>query len=330
MATALTTDSIQTRLLDQIRKRLPEHVNLADELAELLSVSRDSAYRRIRGETVLSLDEAKKLYDRFGVSIDEMFSPDSNMALFFHRALSVNYTWDQWLTSVLRNLEVMERVEDKGKEMVFAAKDIPIFHYFRLPEISAFKMFFWLKTLVKDPNYVNKLYEPDVIPRDLTSLGTRVWNLYASVPITEIWSEEAVNDTLKQISYFHDCGYFADPKYARLLCDQLIQLLNTIRDEAADGKTSFGSPFKLYENEILIADNTILARMVKRRSVYINYNSLNLLTTLQDSFCDKTEAYLDNLIKNSVLLSSTSAKERNKFFSKMTERIEALRKKFEG
>jgi hypothetical protein len=330
MSSVVATDSIQTRLLEQIRKRLPEHVNLADDLAELLSISRDSAYRRIRGETVLSLDEAKKLYDRFGVSIDEMFSPDSNMAVFQHRALTLNYTWEQWLGSVSRNLEVMEKLEDESKEMVFAAKDIPIFHYFRLPELSAFKMFFWLKCLIKDPKYAQKLYEPDVIPRELTAMGARVWNLYASIPTIEIWSDEAINDTLKQITFFHECGYFADSKYARLLCDQLLQLNNMVKEEAAEGKTIEGNTFKMYENEILIADNTILARMGRKRSVYINYNSLNLLTTLQDSFCAKTEAYLDNLIKNSTLLSSTSAKERNRFFAKMNDRIEVLKKKFEA
>jgi hypothetical protein len=122
MSTTVTADSIQTRLLDQIKKRLPAHITLADELAELLSISRDSAYRRIRGETVLSLDEAKKLYDRYGVSIDDLFSPNSNMALFYHRALTNSYSLDQWLNSVARNLEVMVSLEEKEKEMVFCSE----------------------------------------------------------------------------------------------------------------------------------------------------------------------------------------------------------------
>jgi hypothetical protein len=329
MSTTVTADSIQTRLLDQIKKRLPAHITLADELAELLSISRDSAYRRIRGETVLSLDEAKKLYDRYGVSIDDLFSPNSNMALFYHRALTNSYSLDQWLNSVARNLEVMVSLEEKEKEMVFAAKDIPIFHYFRLPELSSFKLFFWLKSILKDPKYVSKLYEPGVIPKELVALGGRVWKLYASIPTTEIWTDEAINDTLKQITFFHECGYFADSKYAAVLCDQLIQLNNIIKEEAAEGKTTDGGSFKLYENEILIADNTVLARMGPKRAVYVNYNSLNLLTTLQDSFCDKTDIYLENLIKNSILISATAAKERNKFFTKMNERMETFRAKFQ-
>jgi len=328
MATQVSTDNIQTQLLEQIRQRLPNHITLADELAELLNISRDSAYRRIRGETVLSLDEAKKLYDRYGVSIDELFSSDSNMALFYHRAFSVDYSLDHWLSSVSRNLEVIERLDDDRKQMVFAAKDIPVFHYFRFPELSSFKMFFWEKSILMDPKYSQKLYRPDSVPRERIALGQRVWNLYATIPTIEIWTDEAINDTLKQIAFFHECGYFADPGDGKMLCDQLTKLISLIKEEAAEGKTTDGNSFKLYENEILIADNTVLARFGTKRAVYINYNSLNLLTTLQPSFCAKTEAYLDNLIKNSILISATAAKERNKFFAKMLERIEAFKVRF--
>jgi transcriptional regulator with XRE-family HTH domain len=328
MSTQVSTDSIQTKLLEQIRERMPSHVTLADELAELLNISRDSAYRRIRGETVLSLDEAKKLYNRFGVSIDELFVPDSNMALFHHRSLGPDYTLEQWLSSISRNLEVMESLDDKSKELIFAAKDLPVFQYFRLPVLSSFKIFFWLKCVIKDPKYLQKLYEPNVVPRELTALGDKLYRQYAASPTTEIWSDEAVNDTIKQISFCHECGYFTDPKQATLVCDDLIQLLSIIKEEAAEGRRTEGSAYKLYENEIMIADNTTLARMGPRRAVYLNYNALGLLTSLQDSFCEKTEVYLNNLVKNSILISATAAKERNKFFSKMTERIEAAKANF--
>src|SRR6185503_15552827 len=71
----LTLDtSVQSLFFEQIRKRLSPHVSFVDELAELLDISRDSAYRRMRGETVLSLDEVKKLSVRFKISVDSIIS----------------------------------------------------------------------------------------------------------------------------------------------------------------------------------------------------------------------------------------------------------------
>ncbi len=320
-----STPNIQSVFLEQIKNRLPENISFADKLAELLNISRDSAYRRIRGETVLSLDEVKQLCDRFGVSLDAILSPAVNTSLFHHRALSTTYTLEQWLNSVGRNMEVVNGFHQR--EMIFAARDMFIFHYFRLPELSAFKMFFWLKTVIKDPTYANQSFHTDVIPKEILQAGNKLWKLYATVPSTEIWSDEAINETIKQIEFYHECRFFANKKQAMQLCDRLIELINLIKSDAAEGKKTGGEAFKLYENEILIADNTVLARMDKMRMVYINYNTLNLLTTHQETFCDKAEKYLDNLIKNSTLISVSAEKERNKFFNKMKERIEVFKSK---
>jgi hypothetical protein len=323
MNSATTSANIQSVFLDQIRSRIPDNISFADKLAELLSISRDSAYRRIRGETILSLDEVKKLCDRFGVSLDALLSPSVNTSLFHHRALSANYTLEQWLNSVGSNLEYVNGFDQR--EMIFAARDMPIFHYFRLPQLSAFKLFFWLKTVIKDPGYVNQQFQPTVVPKTILQAAIRLWKLYATVPSTEIWSDEAINETIKQIEFYSECRFFAKKNQAVELCNQLVELIDLIKKEASEGKKAGGEVYRLFENEILIADNTVFARMDNMRIVYINYNTLNLLTTNQESFCNKTETYLGTLIKNSTLISASAEKERNKFFNKMKQRIEVFK-----
>ena len=313
--------SIQSEFLDQIRNRLSDKISFVDKLAEILNVSRDSAYRRIRGETVLSLDEAKKLCDLFGVSLDIHMSPSVNTSLFHHRALSNSYTLERWLKSVASNLSHINSCQQK--EMIIAARDMPIFNNFRIPELSAFKMFVWLKTIIKDPNYVHQLFEEHLIPAETQDDAYRLWKLYATVPSIEIWSDEAIHETIKQIEFYHECRFFSNKNMAALLLDRLNGLITMIMDEAANGKKSSGADFQLFVNDMLIANNTVLARRDHKRIVYINYNTLNLLTTFQDSFCDKTEKYLSNLVKNSILISASAEKERNKFFNKMKEKIEA-------
>ncbi len=320
MSQTIQSNTIQSQFLDQIRDLISDKISFVDTLADILKVSRDSAYRRIRGETVLSLDEAKKLCDLFGVSLDVLLSPSVNTSLFHHRALSTTYTLERWLNSVGSNLTHISSCQQK--EMIIAARDMPTFHNFRSPELSAFKMFFWLKTIIKDPNYSNQLFALDVIPIPIQQAAQKLWKLYATVPSVEIWSDEAINETIKQIEFYYECRFFADKNMATLLFDRLIGLLNLIKEEARHGEKSNGVEFRLFVNEILIANNTILARRDHKRIVYINYNTLNLLTTHQASFCDKTEKYLNNLTKNSILISASAEKERNKFFNKMKERIE--------
>ena len=68
------TNNIQSAFLDQVKNRLSPNLSLPDELAEVLRISRNCAYRRIRGETLLSLNEVKLLCNQYGVSVDNILS----------------------------------------------------------------------------------------------------------------------------------------------------------------------------------------------------------------------------------------------------------------
>ena len=57
----MTTTLAQDFLFQRIKEMLPQHVSMVDVVSEVLHVSSDSAYRRIRGETPLVLEEAKQL-----------------------------------------------------------------------------------------------------------------------------------------------------------------------------------------------------------------------------------------------------------------------------
>ncbi len=313
-------ESIQIAFLEEVKRRLPSQFSFVDELAELLSISRDSAYRRIRGETVLSLDEAKKLCERFGVSIDAFFSPSANLIPFMDRSPAANYSLEQWLSSIYRNVEMLT-------EMTYAAKDIPVFHYLRNPDYAEFKMFFWQKTIIENPDFKNLKFEPGVISKEMVQLGVRIWDRYTRIPSNEIWAEESINNTLKQFEFYHECGFFANSSYALKVCDHFLDVLGMVQEEAANGRKGEGATYNLYHNDVLMSDTTVFAKAGEKRIAFLNYNTLSLLTTQHEYFCTKTEEYLNNLIKHSALISATAEKERIKFFTKLVNRIEEFKKK---
>lgn len=62
----------QDILFQRIKEILPQHDSLVDTISEILHISSDSAYRRIRGETPLVLDEARILCQHFNLSLDQL------------------------------------------------------------------------------------------------------------------------------------------------------------------------------------------------------------------------------------------------------------------
>jgi hypothetical protein len=322
----VATGNIQNIFLDEVKKRVPPNISFADDLSEILSISRDSAYRRIRGETVLSLDEVKLICNHYGVSLDLLLAPSSNTVAFRYQAVDEKtFAFESWMKSILANLEMIHATPDK--ELFYSAKDVPVFYHFDYPELTAFKIFFWNKTVL-GASFQDEKFNPKIISNELISLAKRIWQKYAALPSTEFWSEETTNITLRQIEFTYDCGFFADPGDAIVLLDQYSAMLASVRKWATAGiKNSTGEKFKLYKNEIMIADNTIFFKMGNRSITFVVHNGLEYLATSQENYCKQTEKYLTNLLNKAILISTTGEKERNKFFNSMDEKVSLLKKK---
>jgi len=324
----VATGNIQNIFLDEVKKKVPSNISFADDLSEILNISRDSAYRRIRGETILSLDEVKLICNHYGVSLDSLLSPNSNTVTFRYQSVDYkNFGFEAWFKSILANLEMIHASPEK--ELIYSAKDVPIFYHFDFPELTAFKIYFWSKTVL-GASFENEKFRPELVSNELITLAKRIWHKYALLPSTELWSDETINITLRQIEFTYDCGFFAKPDDARNLVDQFSSMLNNIRKWAAAGvKNSTGEKFSLYKNEILIADNTIFFKMGTNRIVFLTQNTLQYIATSQENFCKQTENSLNNLLNKAVLISTTGEKERNKFFNVMDEKVNALKRKIQ-
>jgi hypothetical protein len=65
---------VQKYLFEVIKSCIPEQYSLVDEIGNLLKISTDSAYRRIRGEKELSFSEVQKICRHFHLPPDEIMN----------------------------------------------------------------------------------------------------------------------------------------------------------------------------------------------------------------------------------------------------------------
>ena len=86
------------------------------------------------------------------------------------------------------------------------------------------------------------------------------------------------------------------------------------------------SNFKFFYNRVILGDNTIMVVTDRNKTVFINYDVLNYMTTMDESFCNPCYEDMQNMMKKSTLISQTSEKQRNIFFNIMLNKI-ADRKK---
>lgn len=323
---------LQQILFQQIKCKMPDNLSFVHEIAELLEISYDSAYRRIRGEKELSLEEINRLVRKYEISLDLLLGLQSNHVIFSIYAMqSGNFTIREWL---LRILEDIRNIHSAPlKEVYYSAKDPPIFHYFHFPEIAAFKYFFWEKTIFGFPEYENILFRIDDANPEIVEIGDSILRSSMTIPTIEIWNEDTFIMLMKQIEYYWISGYFSRKDDMLNLLDKLEKWVRHIRKQAELGyKFLYGhqaegieNSFRMYENEILLNDDTILVKQGENQTAYLTYNAISLLVSHDPEFCAHIEQYMKQMMRISNLISVSGEKERNRFFNKLLHSIEKTR-----
>ena len=107
----MTTDrNIQVSFLDWVKEKSNHSHAFVDELSELLSISRNSTYRRIRGESLMSLEEIRKLSAHYHVSLDNFMDLGNDSVQFNRRTINNDtFTFKNYLLSIHDNLQTLNQ-----------------------------------------------------------------------------------------------------------------------------------------------------------------------------------------------------------------------------
>jgi len=325
----MNSENAQVLFFQHIKSMLPPQLALVDKIGELLAISNDSAYRRIRGEKPIAFEELQKLCYYFKISLDQFLHLQNDSVIFSGQNVDSSlFDYDKYLAGVLQNLQMMNSFE--SKEMYYLNKDIPFFHHFHFPELAAFKSFFWMKTVLHYPAFSNRQFRLDQCVTDnIIQTGRKISEAYYSLPSQEIWNIESINSTIRQIEYYRNSGVFAHSSDIVAIYDCLQKTIDHIEHQAESGykfaiNGSAGnkrSAYKIYINEFVLGDNTILAVLGDTKIVYINHSVLNYIITRDQGFCEYMYQHIRNIITKSTLISEVGEKERRRFFNGIREKI---------
>jgi len=89
-------------------------------------------------------------------------------------------------------------------------------------------------------------------------------------------------------------------------------------------------PYKLYISEVDIGNTFILFKCAEWSNSFIKLFVYNGLNVFDDSFCQITENWLQQLVQRATLISNTSEKERFKFFNTQRYKVQALMEKIQN
>lgn len=321
--------NVQVLFFQHLKTQLPPHLSMVDEIAELLEISNDSAYRRIRGEKPIDLEETYKLCNHFKLSIDQLLHLQSDAIIFRGRVNTTSETvFEDYLKSLLLNFQMINSFEKK--HIYVLMKDIPPFVHFQIPELAVFKFYFWMKSILHDERLKKvKFSLNDSRYEEFLPLSRKVIESYNTIPVTEIWNIESINSTLRQIDFYRQSGMYENKSDIIILYEKVDELISHIERQAELGVKFFidtkpgdnAAAYNMFVNELILGDNTYLVEMGTTRLTFLNHSVLYFIGTQDEQFTNAMSSNINNLVKKSTQLSSIGEKDRTRFFNRLHDKI---------
>ncbi len=314
---------IQKYFFETLKSRLPVHVRLADQISDLLKISPDSAYRRIRGEKGLSMLELRTLCRHFDISVDSILNLQSDNVIF-HRSCLIEGNYINNYFSHIK--QVSERFEilasSKTKEIYYIAEDIPFFHVMPFAELMLFKVYVWYQMCSKEnisfDKFITYPYQ-----KELSEYHQIIGKSYERVSSNEVWVKNTIDTTLHLLEYYYDLNKFEDKNIAVLLCKQLLQVLENVERwaETEQKGNNNDASFKMHYSLIEPENSLMIIKWDGITSAIINIFIINGMSTHNSFFCMETEKWISGIIEKSLVLSGSAERERFLFFQSMRKKV---------
>lgn len=330
----METSELQQQLFSHLKENLPPHLSLVDELCDLLDLSADSVYRRIRGEKPITLNELKRICEHYHLSIDQLLQLQNESVLFMAPGMNGKaLSHLDYLKGMMAQFRYFNSF--KSREMQYLCKDIPFWYFYLYPEMAAFKTFFWSKTIHNDPQLTHKQFSLKDFPyTECYELGQQILEAYNQLPSVELWNLESIHSTINQVSYYKDAGIFKTREDQEAVIHAFHQTLDHLHLQAEEGvkfkpganDLGHRASLQFYVNELILGNNTILLTLDEKRISMVTYSVLSYLITRDDRFSHKAFSGFNTLLNRSALISRTGEKERNRFFNALRDKVNSLNK----
>lgn len=314
------------KLFKLIKVKLPKNVSFIEEISDVLNISYDASYRRVKGKTVLSLKEGVLLSNYYNINLNDVSvsidkKPEKIIVEKSHHIISDNFLHTFFDKA---EIETQKVLNSKKGLIINSAKDFAFYHVDN-GVLKKFKLFLFINVLSKNKELKKTTFNNFNPSEDILVKYNTFIDQYRKVSLIEIWNDTTIDNILNQIKYFFDVG-LTTKKEATSIANGLIEVLqkielqakNKIRDESS------GS-FHLYHNNLISLLNTIVMKTDVDKSVFVPFTNLSYFKVTDKNTTDQIEEHLKTQLEFSNNLSGNAAVDRKKFFTSMYQKIDNLK-----
>ncbi|MDR0431204.1 MAG: hypothetical protein LBH58_12105 [Tannerellaceae bacterium] len=317
-------NQLNARLINAMSDALPAKMNLANFLTKELLLSREAAYRRLRGEVPFGLDETAQIAMKLNLSIDNIIGNHENSAAMIH--MNLNKSKDAMVNYELtmeRFLQISKMIKDMNPLTFSCATNLLPFVFCEPYEyINKFRISrrLHLSNKIKGTGSLADIE----ISENTLKLQKIIAQNYRLIPNTIfIWDTNIILSFIKMIQLFYNLRILSKEDIKHLK-NELHTLMYDAEEITNFGKYRDGGNVNIYLSNInleasygyLESDNFCMSTF----RVY----AINIIDSQHPDICRLQKNWILSLRRYATLITESCETERLKFFNLQHEYIDSI------
>ena len=319
-------DDLTGIVVNAVLKNIPKGIKSVIYLMELLDLSRESVYRRIRGDIPFTVEELAKLALTLNLSLDEIIEGSKRERVFFDFGLKMpNNSIDSVTTMLQGNSYYFDILAKSNNSNTLIALNCiyPIFTVYH-PNLIKFHYFKWL---VETQNNLPKNYFSNfTLPQELLELQQKIKEGIKSIicKTTFILSPNISLSIIKDIQYYYQ-RKLINKEDVEVLKKDLLKMMNGAENIAKTGKLKDGnSQIDIYISIPYINSNTVYMEYDDISEVHYWIYPNSPIVIKNSAISDIQKQWFLSLKKSSTLITQSNEILQVNFFDTQRKLINKL------
>jgi hypothetical protein len=316
----------QIRLFDLLKARIGRY-QLVDKVVEVLGCSEDAAYRRIRGQKVLSYSELRKLSQAFNVSIDNLLDLDlpspyrSISCYLFHQNF---FELDD--KDIRMSNDYVEAIKEASKldssEFGAATYTIPLHTRVLYEPLYRFFILKWMYLFSSRDKVVP--FEDMYLPVKLQEINAAYHKEMQNIKHTYIiYQSNFMKFFVNDINYFREI-HLLTQKDIKMIYECLHSSIDLMEKTITEGVTGVGNRIDILESNLNFETSYSYLYSKNIFITMIDAYVVGAVTSLDEQAGDIMKRWMTSLKRTSEVLTG-SEKKRIQFIEKQRKIIQMLK-----
>jgi hypothetical protein len=310
-------DKFNQALIQEIRSLLPSGKARMRLLTDTISLGKEAAYRRLRGEVLFTFEEACKIAHKLGFSLDGLTdistrenSPEFRLS-FSPVTAPAGGLAETYFSLVLSGHKQFGKMMNDPELLTMGVFSyIPHVMFFPYPNLLRLGALIWSYQFMDTPLKLSEIALSRKFEEEFKALSVALANIHKQVFIFDYFIFYSLYN---KINYFYDLNYISAEE-KRLLAGELEEMLSALERKASLGKTQSKKDVWLYLSHLTFNANYTYVQGTAFNHAYIEVYHLNSLVSSDPLVCKAHRKWIESYRKYSIQISAGGEKERTDFF----------------